>query len=74
MLVVEAKAEFVLTQTTAFPSHLQNGSTPIFVASQNGHIQVVEILLDNGANPNIQTEVKLSNPLSYSKCILDASC
>jgi hypothetical protein len=63
---IETMAQYVLTRPNKyFHSHLQYGSTPIFVASRNGHIQVVKILLDNGANPNIQKEVNICS-LQYS--------
>ena len=31
----------------------QSGSTPLFMASQNGHTDVVKILLANGADVNL---------------------
>lgn len=36
---------------------LQNGQGPLFSASQEGHTEVVDILLKHGANPNIVTTV-----------------
>ena len=70
MYTVVVNDECALSEITTFPSHLQNGSTPIFVASQNGHIQVVEILLNNGANPNIQKEVLLSS-IEVNHCLME---
>ena len=43
-------------------SYTQNG-TPLYVACQNGHTQTVDVLLKNGANPNLTTTV------SYIKVI-----
>ena len=38
-------------------SLLQDGTTPLYMASQEGHEGVVKLLLDNGANVNQQDEV-----------------
>ena len=40
------------------PPHIQSGSTPLFVASQNGHKDVVTTLLRNGADVNLRFEVR----------------
>ena len=34
--------------------------TALYVASQNGHVEVVNILLQNGADVDIQEEVSLT--------------
>ena len=34
-------------------SSTQIGSTPLYVACQNGHKQTVDVLLENGANVNL---------------------
>ena len=39
---------------------LQNGTTALWMASQNGHVDVVNILLSNGASADIQKEVIFS--------------
>ena len=39
---------------------LQGGETPLYIASQNGHTDVVRILLENKADPNISDEVSYS--------------
>ena len=39
---------------------LQDGTTPLFIASQQGHSDVVNILIRNGADVNMAKEVKHS--------------
>ena len=39
---------------------LQNGVTALYVASHNGHVEVVNILLQNGAHVDVQEEVHLT--------------
>ena len=34
--------------------------TALYVASQNGHVEVVKILLQNGANVDVQEDVSLT--------------
>ena len=36
---------------------LQNGGTAMYVASQNGHVGVVNILLQNGADVDVPKKV-----------------
>ena len=38
-------------------SQLQDGVTPLMVASQDGHTSTVDVLLRNGADPNIAANV-----------------
>ena len=40
-----------------FASRLQDGASPLLIASQNGHLSIAKLLLGCGANPNLQTEV-----------------
>ena len=35
----------------------QNGVTALYVASQSGHVEVVNILLQNGAQVDVQKKV-----------------
>ena len=39
--------------------HVQNKSSPLMVASQNGHVDVVNVLLQHGASVNLQNKVNL---------------
>ena len=41
-------------------SPLQNGSTALFMASQNGHTVVVKLLLEAKAKPDVPDEVMLT--------------
>ena len=36
---------------------LQKGFTPLYMAAQENHLEVVKFLLENGANQNVATEV-----------------
>ena len=40
---------------TQYPE--QKGFTPLYMASQENHLEVVKFLLENGANQSIPTEV-----------------
>ena len=40
----------------SFP-HVQDGITPLYVACQNGHKQIVNFLLESGANVNLTMTV-----------------
>lgn len=35
----------------------QKGFTPLYMAAQENHLEVVKFLLENGANQNVATEV-----------------
>lgn len=41
----------------------QNGFTPLYMAAQENHIDVVKYLLENGANQSTATEVRHLNSL-----------
>ena len=49
--------EFMYVLTILSP--LQNGSTALFIASQNGHTAVVKLLLEAKAKPDVPDEVML---------------
>ena len=53
------KLHFYKTVTFLFGTMLigQDKWTPLMIASQNGHIEIVHILLQNGAHVDVQTEV-----------------
>lgn len=36
----------------------QNGFTPLYMAAQENHLEVVQYLLDNGSSQSIATEVR----------------
>lgn len=44
---------------------LQKGFTPLYMAAQENHLEVVKFLLENGANQNVATEV---SPLGGVLC------
>lgn len=49
---------------------LQNGFTPLYMAAQENHLEVVRYLLENDGNQSIATEVVMT-PLNYhTKCCL----
>ena len=53
----------------SFPLQIiQDGNTPLIMASQNGHTITVDVLLRNGADPNIARNVSIDN---YSTYIFD---
>ena len=40
-----------------FMLSLQDGATPLFIAAQEGHSQVAELLLSKGADVNLPKQV-----------------
>ena len=39
--------------------HVQDKWTPLMIASQNGHVDVVNVLLQHGASVHLQNKVRL---------------
>lgn len=48
---------------------LQKGFTPLYMAAQENHLEVVKFLLENGANQNVATEVR-SSGRTLGPCLL----
>ena len=48
---------YVLNNYNILSSTAQNGTSPLFIASQKGHTQIVELLLRKGADPNLTRTV-----------------
>jgi ankyrin repeat protein len=44
---------------------MQNGFTPAYVASQNGHTETMALLLANKADINVATKVQQFNIFKY---------
>ena len=40
-------------------STIQDGGAPLYFACQEGHTSIVEVLLRNGADPNLATTVSM---------------
>ena len=47
---------------------LQTGFTPLYMAAQENHIEVVKYLLDRTANPALATEVQYSRQYHCRHC------
>ena len=50
----------------------QNGDTTLMIAALNGHHEIVEVLLDKGAQINFDHEVKISEfflASNYALCL-----
>jgi len=48
------------------PSHVQDGRTPLFTASLEGHSNIVEELLRREADPNHQAKVRIHIVSNFS--------
>ena len=55
--MVHLVALHVYYMTRIVSSTMQHGLSPLYVASQFGHAEAVEILLKSGANPNLAGRV-----------------
>ena len=55
-----ALIHFLLDQCKANPNRMQS-TTPLFEASENGHIEVVKILIKYGANVNNESKTEVIN-------------
>lgn len=49
---------------------LQNGFTPLYMAAQENHLDVVRYLLENGGNQSTATEVSNKKKQKVTKCLL----
>ena len=47
-------------ESTSSLIFVQDKWTPLMIASHNGHVEVVNILLQNGAHLDVQNEVSLT--------------
>lgn len=67
----EAAAMFLVHHSAMCNHRNGKGETPIHIAAQNGLHRLVEVLLQNGADPNLQTDLKPKlNPIIPSPLIL----
>ena len=62
-----------------FISPLQTGATPLYIASQSGHINIVNILLNNGADTTLAKSVSLefhmdNSPITWVYTIKTKEC
>ena len=48
---------------------MQNGVTPLYVASQCGHTSVVSLLLDKGAAVDLPEKVRMISQVKLKPCI-----
>ena len=51
--------------TNIFDSLMQDGRTALYVASDCGNTEMVEVLLKGSADPNIQQKVMLTEYMNY---------
>ena len=58
LLIVNFSFSFLLSQFSIF-LNVKNGVTPLHIAAQKGYVQIVQILLDKGANVDHANKVLL---------------
>lgn len=65
--------EYLLSQGATVDVKDKNSETPLFLAVRNGHKDIIEVLLDKGANPEISDAcgVKLINSICDKSRSLD---
>ena len=57
LLTYQTVCTHILLKFVVIP-HSQTGSTPLFVAAQNGHRTTAELLISKGADINLPNKVK----------------
>lgn len=63
-----------MVEDTFFTVCPQNGFTPLYMAAQENHIDVVKYLLENGANQSTATEVRHLNSLILMSMFFVSRC
>ena len=48
---------------------MQDGTTPLFIASRKGHTSVVSLLLDKGATVDLPDKVRMISQFKLKPCI-----
>ena len=48
---------------------MQDGTTPLYIASQEGHTSVVSLLLDKGAAVDLPNKVRMISQVKLKPCI-----
>ena len=70
-VVAKIKCVMQLTVTSiSVPLVLQSGKTPLHVAAQKDHVDVVTKLLEGGADPNVEDEVSTLYPRKWCSLTL----